>query len=152
MRDLHSSLYAFSYRYRGMDAETDDRTCGGSIVHSSGAASMIGSHAALGYIGHGPACFSSWCMRNRAALPSAAAEMSAGAERKKKMNFELIDNGFQIIILGLSTIAALFLALRYKSRVADPRLGICLFLYGERRIIFCIWSLWEKVPAGFLCS
>ena len=42
--------------------------------------------------------------------------MSAGAERKKKMNFELIDNGFQITILGLSTIAALFLALRYKSR------------------------------------
>lgn len=32
------------------------------------------------------------------------------------MNFELIDNSFQIIILGFCTIAALFLALRYKSR------------------------------------
>ena len=32
------------------------------------------------------------------------------------MNFELIDNSFQITILGFCTIAALFLALRYKSR------------------------------------
>lgn len=32
------------------------------------------------------------------------------------MGFELIDNSFQIIILGICTIIALFLALRYKSR------------------------------------
>lgn len=32
------------------------------------------------------------------------------------MGFELIDNSFQIIILGIFTIIALFLALRYKSR------------------------------------
>lgn len=32
------------------------------------------------------------------------------------MGFELIDNSFQIIILGICTMIALFLALRYKSR------------------------------------
>lgn len=32
------------------------------------------------------------------------------------MGFELIDNSFQITILGICTIIALFLALRYKSR------------------------------------
>ena len=75
--------------------------------------------------------------------------MSAGAERKKKMNFELIDNGFQITILGLSTIAAFFLALRYKSRsLLILALAYACFCMGTAYYILYL-VIMGKVPQVF---
>ena len=65
------------------------------------------------------------------------------------MNFELIDNGFQIIILGLSTIAALFLALRYKSRsLLILALAYACFCMGTAYYILYL-VIMGKVPQVF---
>ena len=65
------------------------------------------------------------------------------------MNFELIDNGFQITILGLSTIAALFLALRYKSRsLLILALAYACFCMGTAYYILYL-VIMGKVPQVF---
>ena len=65
------------------------------------------------------------------------------------MNFELIDNSFQIIILGLSTIAALFLALRYKSRsLLILALAYACFCMGTTYYILYL-VIMGKVPQVF---
>ena len=65
------------------------------------------------------------------------------------MNFELIDNGFQITILGLSTIAALFLALRYKSRsLLILALAYACFCMGTTYYILYL-VIMGKVPQVF---
>ena len=65
------------------------------------------------------------------------------------MNFELIDNSFQIIILGLSTIAALFLALRYKSRsLLILALAYACFCMGTAYYILYL-VIMGKVPQVF---
>ena len=71
-REKHSSLSAFSYRYRGMDAGTDDRSCGRKHCPFFGSGKYDRQSCCSWLYCHGPACFSPWCMRNRAALPSAA--------------------------------------------------------------------------------
>ena len=68
------------------------------------------------------------------------------------MNFELIDNGFQITILGLSTIAALFLALRYKSRsLLILALAYACFCMGTAYYILYL-VIMGKVPQVFYVS
>ena len=65
------------------------------------------------------------------------------------MNFELIDNGFQITILGLSTIAAFFLALRYKSRsLLILALAYACFCMGTAYYILYL-VIMGKVPQVF---
>lgn len=73
------------------------------------------------------------------------------------MNFELIDNSFQITILGFCTIAALFLALRYKSRsLLILALAYACFCMGTTYYILYL-VIMGKVPqvfyvAGFLAG
>ena len=65
------------------------------------------------------------------------------------MNFELIDNSFQIIILGFCTIAALFLALRYKSRsLLILALAYACFCMGTTYYILYL-VIMGKVPQVF---
>ena len=65
------------------------------------------------------------------------------------MNFELIDNSFQIIILGFCTIAALFLALRYKSRsLLILALAYACFCMGTAYYILYL-VIMGKVPQVF---
>ena len=65
------------------------------------------------------------------------------------MNFELIDNGFQITILGLSTIVAFFLALRYKSRsLLILALAYACFCMGTAYYILYL-VIMGKVPQVF---
>ena len=68
------------------------------------------------------------------------------------MNFELIDNSFQIIILGFCTIAALFLALRYKSRsLLILALAYACFCMGTTYYILYL-VIMGKVPQVFYVS
>ena len=65
------------------------------------------------------------------------------------MNFELIDNSFQITILGFCTIAALFLALRYKSRsLLILALAYACFCMGTTYYILYL-VIMGKVPQVF---
>ena len=65
------------------------------------------------------------------------------------MNFELIDNSFQITILGFCTIAALFLALRYKSRsLLIPALAYACFCMGTAYYVLYL-VIMGKVPQVF---
>ncbi len=65
------------------------------------------------------------------------------------MNFELIDNSFQITILGFCTIAALFLALRYKSRsLLILALAYACFCMGTAYYILYL-VIMGKVPQVF---
>lgn len=68
------------------------------------------------------------------------------------MNFELIDNSFQITILGFCTIAALFLALRYKSRsLLILALAYACFCMGTTYYILYL-VIMGKVPQVFYVS
>ena len=65
------------------------------------------------------------------------------------MNFELIDNSFQITILGFCTIAALFLALRYKSKsLLILALAYACFCMGTTYYILYL-VIMGKVPQVF---
>ena len=65
------------------------------------------------------------------------------------MGFELIDNSFQIIMLGICTIIALFLALRYKSRsMLILALAYACFCMGTTYYILYL-VIMGKVPQIF---